>query len=245
VIRRFDAWTEAGAKHFGLYDYGSFMNRDCPIFWFYPIVDSLKVFHEKWGFRHYLGETDNTFGPSMMAYNLRARALWDRNIDYRAEIKAICRNFYGPAAQDMLEYYTLMHDALLNWRPEKVGPNTDPERFSLPGTKRGYYWMGDHLEYDMSIMARGQQVLDRAAGKIGDDKMLETRIGVAQFGHSLFTLYLAENSPWIGPQTPEMLTAAKASYERVMSLWRENGNIVARGTRQDLVRFGEEHQKKQ
>jgi hypothetical protein len=150
MSKRLNGWTNAGVKHFGLYDYGSFKNPDCPIFWFHNIVDSLKVFHEKWGFRHYLGETDNTFGPSLMAYNIRARALWDRNIDYRREIEDICRKFYGPAAEDMFEYNTLMDDTLLNWKANE-GPPLPDGTPSLPGTERGYYWIGDALEYNLSI----------------------------------------------------------------------------------------------
>ena len=239
--RGLDHWVKAGVKHFGLYDYGSFQNPDCPVFWFYHITDSLKVFHEKWGFRHYLGETDNTFGPSMMAYNLRARALWDRNIDYRREIEDICREFYGPAARDMFDYYMLMHDALLEWEPKKTGPSPEPDEEpdqpSLPGTKRGSYWLGLGLEYDISIMAEGQKILDRAAAKAGGDSMLETRISVAQFGHSLFTLYVADESPWAAPETPEMIAAAKAARERVMSLWGKHGNLVLRSTREYLAHF--------
>jgi hypothetical protein len=240
TAKRMDGWIKAGTKHFGLYDYGSYLNPDCPIFWFFPIVDSLKVFHEKWGFRHYLGETDNTFGPSMMAYNLRARALWDRNIDYRREIEDICRNFYGPAAQEMFNYNMLMHDALLKWKP-----NTNKANPSLPygQNKDGQVWLGHVLEYDLSIMAKGQELLDRAA-KLAGDETIEARLGVAQFGHSLFTLWLAQR---VKPQTPETTAAAKAALKFVMSLWGENGNLVYRGMRDTLAQLQEkeEEQKQQ
>ena len=211
-------WTKAGAKHFGLYDYGSYLNPDCPIFWYFPIVDSLKVFRQKWGFRHYLGETDNTFGPSMMAYNLRARALWDRTIDYRKEIEAICRAFYGPAAGDMFDYHMLMHKALLEWKPED-GKSA---------------WIGYIREYDLSIMADGQRILDRAAGRIGGDKALAVRMSVAQFGHSLLTLHVAQKAK---PQTRQAIRAAVAAHKRIMSLWGRNGNLVMRGKRDALAHF--------
>lgn len=227
-------WIEAGAKHFGLYDYGSYLNPDCPIFWFFPIADSPKVFHEKWSFRHYLGENDNTFGPSLMVYNLRARALWNRNIDYRQEIHAICRAFYGPAAAEMYDYYMLMHDALLDWRP--------PTTLSLPYglTKDGQVWLGHVLEYDLPIMAKGQAALDRAVAKVAGDQTLEVRVGVAQFGHSLFTLWLVQRAD---PQTRETVAAAKAAHERAMKLFpwgesdRDDVNLVLPGTRDALVDF--------
>jgi len=227
VTKRMDGFAEPGTKHFGLYDYGSYKNPDCPIFWFFPIVDSLKVLHEKWGFEHYLGETDNTFGPSMMAYNLRAQALWDGKIDYRREIEDICRRFYGPAAEEMFEYNLFMHDAMLNWEL------TEPDRKG-----RMFAWIGQDYaivgQYSLPTMVKGQKILDRAAAKVRGDETLEARISVSQFGHSLFTLYVAQQRD---PQTPETINAAKAAHERVMSLLGTNGNLVLGRTRQALVNF--------
>ena len=188
------------------------MNPDCPIFWFFPIVDSLKVLHEKWGFEHYLGETNNTLGPSMMAYNLRARALWNRKIDYRREIEDICRRFYGPAAEKMFEYNMFMHDAMLKW--ELTEPDLKGRMFSWIG--QDYAIVG---QYDLPTMEKGQKMLDLATMKVRGDEALAARIGIAQFGHSLFTLYLAQKAD---PQTRETIATAGAAHARVKSLWGVN-----------------------
>jgi hypothetical protein len=227
VTQRMDGFAEAGTKNFGLYDYGSFKNPDCPIFWFFPIVDSLKVLHEKWGFEHYLGETGNSLGPSMMAHNLRAQALWDRKIDYRREIEDICRRFYGPAAEKMFEYNMFMHDAMLNW--ELTEPDPKGRMFSWIG--QDYAIVG---QYDLPTMEKGQKMLDLAAAKVRGDETLAARIGIAQFGHSLFTLYLAQKAD---PQTRETIATAAAAHARVKSLWGVNGNLVRRGTHATLSRF--------
>ncbi len=223
-IERLDTWKKMGVKNFGLYDYGSYNNIDCPIFWFFTISDSLKTLYEKWGFRHYLGETDNTIGPSMVAFNLRARALWDRNVEYKKVIQDLCERFYGPAAKEMIEYYTLMHDALLNWnKPKDVEPT----------------WIGWGSEYDLEVMKNGQAVLDRAAAQVAADKTLKSRVDIAQFGHSQFTLWIATNKrrPHPEPVTAESVALAKAAHKRVLELWGQNGNLVLNGTRNDLVNF--------
>jgi hypothetical protein len=64
--------------------------------------------------------------------------------------------------------------------------------------------------------------------------MLEGRISVAQFGHSLFTLYLAQRADL---PTPDTVAAAKAAHERVMCLWGKHGNLVLRSTQAELSRF--------
>ena len=227
VTTRMDGFAAAGAKQFGLYDYGSYKNRDCPIFWFFPIVDSLKVLHEKWGFEHYLGETDNSLGPSMMAYALRVEALWDCKIDHRREIEDICRRFYGPAAEEMFEYNMFMHDAMLNW--ELTEPDPKGRMFS---------WLGQDWaivgQYDLPTMEKGQKILDRALAEVRGDKTLAGRIGIVQFGHSQLALYAAQKTD---PQTRETVVAAKEAHARIKSLWGVNGNLVTRGTHATLSRF--------
>jgi hypothetical protein len=89
-------------------------------------------------------------------------------------------------------------------------------------------------QYDLPTMAKGQEILDRAVAKVRGDETLEARISVAQFGHSLFTLYVAQQTD---PQTRATINAARAAHERVMGLWGANGNLVLRGTRQALAHF--------
>ncbi len=59
----------AGVKQFGLYDYGGYLKPGAPLFWYLPIVDRLEVLHEDWGYRHGIGEMDNTHPKSQIPNN--------------------------------------------------------------------------------------------------------------------------------------------------------------------------------
>ena len=101
-------------------------------------------------FRHYLGETDNTIGPSMMLFNIRAASLWNRNTDYNEVLRDICRHYYGPAAPEMLDYYIHMHQQMLTWEL----PQGTPTPF-----------VGDAVEYTLAKTVAGRKFLDAARKK--------------------------------------------------------------------------------
>ena len=199
-------WRTAGVKQFGLYDYGGYLCPDATLFWYQPIVDLMKVLHEDWGFRHCIGETDNTSGPSMVAHLLRARGLWDIHIDYRQEIEEICRRFYGPAAEAMIRYHVFMSDHVLHFRPEG-GPQF-PDAYPV---------------YDGATMERGQALLAEAAAAAGGDERLQKRLAMAQFGHSILALRVAREAI---PPTVESVEAANRAHATAMKLWGRNGNGV-------------------
>ena len=224
ITELLNKWRGTGVKHFGLYDYGSFNNIDCPIFWFFAVNNHLKALYERWGFRHYLGETDNTIGPSMALFNVRAASLWDRNADYQQVLEDLCRHYYGPAAEDLLAYYRYMHDRQLRWEL--------PEEQSPP-------FIGDAAEYTLDATVAGKTFLDAARAKVAGDATRTGRIEIAEFGHALFTHYIATNKrrPAPEPVTVESVKTAKAAHERVMALWGRNGNLVLEGTRNDLMNY--------
>ena len=173
-----DGWKKAGAKHFGLYDYGEFFHPEAPVFWYYHLVDSLKTFNEKWDFRHCLGENDNAFGPSLVYYNMRSGAMWNPDLDWKKELGNICRRFYGRAGAKMLDYHMFMADCVLKADTWK---QTD------------YSWL-ILAEYDIGQMVEGRKILEEALKEAGNDKILENRIAIARFGHSYMTLCVAQKN---------------------------------------------------
>ena len=224
MIDLVNRWQEMGAKTFGLYDYGSFNNIDCPVFWFFLINDHLRAFYERWGFRHYLGETDNTLGPSMAAFNVRAASLWDRNVDYKEVLRDICDHYYGPASKEMFQYYTIMEELQIQWE--------------LPAGRRPTF-VGDAAEYTLADAVEGQKYIDVARAKAAGDETILGRIEIAEFGQALFTHYIAtaKRRPAPEPVTVESVKIAKAAHERIMDLWGKHGNYVIDRTKNDLESY--------
>lgn len=234
VMRAFtevDSWKKAGAKHFGLYDYGNYTHRDAPNFAFAHIVDSLKMFHDMYGFDHYMGETDNNVTTSAMAYTLRAEALWNEDVDWRDAMKKACLELYGPAGQTMNDYYTFMHKALEDWKPQwkTVGPDdpankgTDPAlpewaggriTRTLVGSSLGFYWSNDLIEFNTATMMRGQTLLKKAIDQANADPMLIRRIEIAEFAHVFMTYLVADKLP-----DKQNQGIASAALKRAVELW--------------------------
>jgi len=174
VIACLDGWTKAGARQFGLYDYYYFRHMACPMFSFYHVADYTRVFHRRWGFRHYMGETDNSFLPAMMMFNLHSRLLWDTNTRYKDVIREVCRAFYGPAAETMIEYYLFMDEVIMK-----------AEHPSPMGMEAG--------GFDMGIVGKAQSLLETARKQVAGDETLQARVDIARFGQANITYFLAKD----------------------------------------------------
>ena len=221
MIDSLNQWRAMGAKNLGLYDYGGFQQIDCPIFWFFLVNNHLRALHERWGMRHYLGETDNTIGPSMMLFNIRAASLWDRKTDYQEVLRDICQHFYGEASGEMLQYYHHMHQQMLTWELPAGAPTP---------------FVGDAVEYSLPAMITGRNLLQAARAKVVGNVTLLDRIAIAEFGHALFTHYIAtrNSGPYRGRETVQSMQVATAAHARVVALWGRNGNYVIDRTRDAL-----------
>jgi hypothetical protein len=187
VIDCLDGWQKAGTKQFELYDYGEFYHMERPFFWFYSVVENFKTLHDRWGFSHCFSDNLNNAFSNFMYTNLRARTLWDVNIDYKDEIREICTRFYGPAADDMYEYFMFMNDSVMNsykWR--------DEEEWAARRLKL--------LEQPLDRVLEATGILDRALRKVDDDELLKMRVDIARFGHAFLTCYVGESTADITPQ---------------------------------------------
>ena len=172
-------WQSHGASSMGLYDYGNFFHPDSPNFWFYHTADMFKSLNEQWGIRHALGECDHSFVTSLMWYNLRARCMWNKDVDPMAEVNDICTRFYGPAAQNMYAYYLFMHCRQMtsnNWQ--------DPDSHTMNLS---------FADYNVPVMEKARAILEAAKVHAGNDETVKQRIDFARFGHAYMTLEVAKN----------------------------------------------------
>lgn len=210
VIGFLDGWKAAGAQHFGLYDYGEFFHPDAPIFWFYSISNALKTFHDHWGFRQCMGETDNTISVSFMWHNIRARALWNGNIDYEKEVDDICGRFYGRAAEPMKRYYDFMTQSVMQsngWQDFNYVPKEK-------GNMGDYSWL-QLREQPLDRVLEAWRMLDEALANAGDDNLLRHRVQIARYGHALLTYYVIENA---GASSDELRTRASEALHLAIEL---------------------------
>ena len=225
-----DGWKQAGAMNFGLYDYGNFRYPDTAQLWLFHLCDSLLALHDTWGFRHCLGENDSTFAPSHMAYNLRARALWCRTIDYRVVIREVCDGYYGPAAPAMGEYYLLMDAAIRRYWQEHG------DRYRAQ--KLAPYFPLELQEFQFPTMAAGQELLDRAWAAVGDDAAVRARLAPVRFGHALSTYTMAMTAESAPRQlAPEDIKQARAGWDLARALRQEYRIMVAQATTGHLKAF--------
>jgi len=181
VVATLDGWQTAGVKRFGLYDYGNYKHSDVPWFSFRHVADTLRTLHDRWGFRHALGETSNSLAQSAVMYSLRAELMWDTSSDHVATIERVCRDLYGPSAETMFAYNTFMHEVL-------VKSSLWQQKDWFPLAMR---------EYSMNDMERGRAILDKAWSAAGDNGVLQKRLAYARFGHAVmtFTLVQRQDSP--------------------------------------------------
>ena len=189
VMGLLDGWRAAGVKQFGLYDYGEFFHPDRPIFWFYSITNALKTFHDRWNFRNCMGETDNTMSGAFMWHNIRARAMWDVNIDYKKEVDDICTGFYGQSAEPMKRYYDFMTSSVMQsnaWQEFNYVP-------AEQGNMGNYNWL-ELREQPVDRVLLATHWLDEALAMAGDNTLLQHRLQIARYGHALLTYYVIEKA---------------------------------------------------
>ena len=230
LSRILDGWRQAGAQHLGLYDYGNYRYGDVPQLWLRHIADSKLTLHETWGFRHYLGENSNTFAPSHMAYNLRARVLWSRTTDYRAAIREVCDGYYGPGAQAMYDYYVHMDEAYLDYWRE----NADLFRRDDPPP----YAALELQEFSFETMAEGQRLLDGAWEAVAEDAALRARLAPVRFGHALATYTMAMTAERAQRRlTRREVEQARGAWELARALREDHRIMVARATTGHLSAF--------
>lgn len=147
---------------------------------FWPIVHSIKVsipyYHDK-GFIGVYSETHQNWGAQHLNFIVYPRLLWDADLDVDAYVAEFCEKFYGPAAEPMLRYYTLLEKAA------KDGPPQHRYRQTLIPT------------FTPKVLNQLRQCMDQAEEKLKDaDEIYEKRMTFVRAGFDLGDLYFsAEN----------------------------------------------------
>ena len=189
-----DGWREAGAKQFGLYDYYYYPHTESTMFSFYHVADYTRTFHQRWGFRHYMGQTESSFLPSMMMFNIHARVLWDTDTQYKDVIPEVCRGFYGPAAETMIEYYLFMDEVVMNAKhPTPMGM--------------------EEGEFDLAIVGKAEALLAKAREQAAGDAAVEARVDMARLGQANITYSLAKRVKKGAGLSPPQREAGRAAFD--------------------------------
>ena len=218
VIDCLNGWQEAGARHMGLYDYYYYPRVECPMFSFYHVSNYTRTFHRRWGFRHYMGQTESSFLPAMMMFNLHARLLWDTDTPYKDVIREVCRAFYGLAAGTMIEYYLFMDEVIMT------------AAHPLP--------MGMEVgEFDLATVSRAEGLLERARGQAAGDRLVETRIDLARLGQANITYTLATDIKVGTVLSPAQHAAARAAFDLSKALRRKYNLTTGAGDASHLLNF--------
>jgi len=159
-------------------------------------------------------------GPKLY---LMARLWMDPHVDVRAELKRFCDDMFGPAAADMLAYFTLLEKLYC----EHLNRRTEQKLFRWSRQLTGW------TPKELALLARARRLLDRSAERL-DPRCDEAR-RVKLFSK---TLRLTEKLVAIG--NAEHVTAAAVADVR--KYFRETiipdpMTLHARGKRQELEKL--------
>lgn len=204
--KQLEGWRAAGAT-LAFYNYLEWEHPDLTLFWFYDTVDVLKNLNRRYNCRMLLGETENNILVSAMLYNVIARTSWDVDTDYQGVIRDLCEKFYGPIADELREYNTMMDHAIRKsnaWQKEDWRPN-------------------NHLDIPLEVLEAGRKLLEGAAAKAKDHEAVSRRLAYARFGHAYLTYVRALNEKTRTPKTAEI---ARESFDSANALRLEHGIMV-------------------
>jgi len=224
--RMLTGWRKAGAHNMCYHDLDNYFYPDTVYTWFYRMSNSMRVLHNDYGFKNYMPEQHALItAASHMAYNLRARLLWDVDADYREVIRELCQKIYGPAADTMYDYYCHMDQVIIDFW-EKAGDTVKCSTRAETAL----------LEYTFDDMAVGKALLDKAWAEVGDDARLKDHVARVRFGHAVGTLIMAktvdrveEVAPGRRKMTPETERQAREAWQLARDLRNEYGFLGSRG----------------
>jgi hypothetical protein len=199
--RQLDGWTRAGAN-FSHYNYMDWTNPDVALFWCFSLSDVTRNLHQVYHFRKLFGETETNQRISPMMFHVLTETLWDVDTDYKAVIREVCDNYYGPVADDMVDYQMKMDRALIEstaWKrwKQKVG--------RLWG--EGYRNV-QHVDIGLDLLQEGTRQLAAMSSQVKDDPVLARRIAHARLGHAFLTYLQAKNEPDEAVETDEIAAEA-------------------------------------
>jgi hypothetical protein len=163
-LRDWQRWT----GNLTLYGYLQYPHWGVPQAFFHSEGDFLRTVHRR-DVRNITDEWDAHFNTSALFLSLRARLLWDLNTDVDAFVRDFCERMYGPASDPMLQYYTLMEQAVIESPQEHV---------SFRGLER----------FTPEVLAEAERLLRRAY-RLAPADLVRARVADQQVALDLTRLY--------------------------------------------------------
>ncbi len=196
-----DGWKSAGAK-LGYYNYLEWEHQDVSLFWFSNSNDVLRNLNRHYNCRILMGETENNILMSPMLYNIIARTVWDVDTDYHAVIKDLCKRFYGSVGDTVYQFNMMMDDATVKSEAWKVDGWCPNKQIDIP----------------LATLEAGRVMLDEAAEKVKDDKIISQRLAYVRFGLAYLTYVDAQNQP---KKTTATAAIARKAFDQANALRSE------------------------
>jgi hypothetical protein len=186
---RFEGWSKVSAPGSGtpgIWDYillqadGLSGPRQAPLPLSRVMAENLRFLHGLGG-RLYFTQAGPSSDSNPFVFYATAKLLWNPGLDVKELLADFCRDFYGPAAGTMEQYWTLLEDAVerSDWNPA-----TWPE-ITLPSSS----------VYTPEVLAQGFALLDQAAKEAQTEGQKE-KVAWARASLETASRTVANAQPW-------------------------------------------------
>jgi hypothetical protein len=111
LLGLYQGYSKLGGK-MGSYEYwsGNFWGGPLPLL---TVMKDRLTQYRKYGVEMVYNEFHPNWGPQTIQFYFYGRLLWNPDLDLDQEMEEFCRNYYGPAAQPMVQYHRLLEKASL------------------------------------------------------------------------------------------------------------------------------------
>jgi hypothetical protein len=186
---RFEGWSKIAAADSGtpgIWDYillqadGLSGPRQAPLPLSRVMAENLRFLHGLGG-RLYFTQAGPSSDSNPFVFYATAKLLWNPKLDLEDLLAGFCRDFYGPAAGTMQQYWTLLEDAVerSDWNPA-----TWPE-ITLPSSS----------VYTPEVLSQGFALLDQAAKQAQTEDQKE-KVQWARASLETASRTVANAQPW-------------------------------------------------
>jgi hypothetical protein len=147
-----------------------------------------------------------------------AETLWDVDTDYREVVRDLCTHFFGPVADEMVDYTMKMEEAIrqsVAWRDEGWSP---------------LY----HQDIPLELLVDGRGLLKELAQRVEDDPVFRRRVAYARLGHAQLIFIQTRKT-----KTPTAASRdlCREAFDETNDLRAAYGLVVKRPTADLLRKF--------
>jgi hypothetical protein len=206
-------WSEVMNGRVVIYDYdqGMLAWRDIPNPSIYSIRHDIKQY-EKAGILGIKTESRNAIGTTFLNLYIRGRLYWNPDIDIDAELAEFYKNFYGPAAEPMADYWNALFEA---WE-ETISTEHEYFLFQAVYSKDLISLLGEKLKQAEAIIAP----LKNTEGLTRNQKQVIDRVRFTRLSYDIISAY------------DQMVTAAAAEADYISAV---KAGEIGLATREELT----------